>query len=203
MASRGARSRGLPEGASDTALMMEVSRSNEAALEAIYRRHGGAVYGLANRMLSENGIAEEITQEIFLRLWQEPARFDPERGSLRTFLLTSAHSRAVDKIRADTARRRREDRDHREDPGRDRVTPLEDEVASLIVGDEVRAAVEGLPADEREAIGLAYFGGYSYRQVAEMLGTPEGTVKSRIRHGMQSLRALLAQSTGVEEGSAT
>lgn len=194
---------GISDGASDTALMMEVSRSNEAALEEIYRRHGGAVYGLAQRLLTQQGVAEEITQEIFLRLWQEPSRFDPERGSLRTFLLTSAHSRAVDRIRANTARRRREDRDHREDPERDRVTPLEDEVASMIIGDEVRAAVGRLPADEREAIGLAYFGGYSYRQVAEKLGAPEGTVKSRIRRGMQALRTSLAESSGVKEGRAT
>jgi len=120
--------------------------------------------------------AEEVIQEVFLRLWHRPEKFDPERGSLRSFLLAQAHGRAVDLLQA-TA-------------GYD----LEHEVWDLTVADHVKEALSDLPDDERRAIELAYFGGRTYREVAALLDQPEGTVKSRIRAGLKRMRPRLADS---------
>ncbi len=171
---------------SDTALMWAVSRWDERALAQLYERHAGVVFGLARRLLGDPGRAEEIVQEVFLRLWRYPERYDPERGTLRSYLLAQAHGRAVDRLRSDTARQRRESRDHSARPttGSD----IDTQVADLLVAEQVRAALDALSVEERKAIELAYFGGHSYRQVAALLGAPEGTVKSRIRSGLRRLR---------------
>ena len=183
--------------ASDAAVVVAIGRYREDALAEAYRRHGGAVYGLARRLLADGAAAEEVAQEVFLRLWNNPERFDPERGSLRSFLLAQSHSRSVDLLRSDRARRAREERDLRATAtaGYD----LEHEVWDLTVATAVRDAVAVLPVDEREAIELAYFGGRTYREVAAALGAPEGTVKSRIRTGLKRLRGALAEA-GVGAG---
>lgn len=183
--------------ASDAALVLAVGRYHESALAEVYRRHGGAVYGLARRLLHEPALAEDIVQEVFLRLWNEPERFDPERGSLRSYLLAQTHGRSVDRLRADLARRDREERDARSTAtgGYD----LEHEVVDFTVAEAVREAMEGLPEPERRAIELAYFGGCSYRDVAQELGEPEGTIKSRIRKGLWRMRSALAE-TGLAPG---
>jgi RNA polymerase sigma-70 factor (ECF subfamily) len=175
--------------ASDGSLVVAIGRFHEDALAETYRRHAGAVFGLARRVLSDTTAAEEIVQEIFLRLWNDPARFDPERGSLRSFLLAQTHGRAVDMLRSDSSRRQRETREARSaaTAGYD----IEHEVWDLAVADRVKQAIAGLPDDERQAIELAYFGGRTYREVAVALGTPEGTVKSRIRVGLKRMRTTL------------
>ena len=175
--------------ASDAALVVAIGRWRQEALAEAYRRHAGAVYGLAKRVLADPSRAEEIVQEVFLRLWNDPDRFDPDRGSLRSFLLAQTHGRAVDLLRADTARRAREDREAcgTAEAGYD----VEHEVWDLAVADRVRQALDVLPDDERRAIGLAYFGGHTYREVATLLGAPEGTVKSRIRTGLRRMRSAL------------
>src|SRR5436853_2236346 len=157
---------------SDTALVVAVGRWRNDALAEIYRRHAGAVYSLARRMLSEASDAEEVVQEVFLRLWNAPEKFDPERGSLRSYLLAQCHGRSVDLLRSDTSRRKREERQVRQtaEAGYD----LEHQVWDLAVAENVKAALSRLPEDERRAIELAYFGGHTYREVAVMLGTPEG-----------------------------
>jgi RNA polymerase sigma-70 factor (ECF subfamily) len=172
--------------ASDAALVVAISRYQQEALAEAYRRHGGAVFALARRLLVDRSLAEEIVQEVFLRLWNQPERFDPERGSLRSYLLAQCHGRSVDSLRSETARRNREDRDAQRtaEAGYD----LELEVVDMVVADNVRDALEALPAGERAAITLAYFGGHTYREVATMLSEPEGTVKSRIRSGLKRLR---------------
>lgn len=177
--------------------MVAIGRYQQAALAEAYRRHAGAVFGLAKRLLSDGPRAEEIVQEVFLRLWNEPSRYDPERGTLRSFLLAHCHGRAVDLIRADSSRRRREERDVREQPegGYD----LAREVWDMALAGHVRQAMEALQPGERAAIELAYFGGHTYREAAELLGEAEGTVKSRIRSGLNRLRGELV-SAGVTVG---
>lgn len=177
----------------DSALVVAVGRYREDALAEAYRRHGGAVFGLARRVLGGDGAgAEEVVQEVFLRLWNSPDRFDPDRGSLRSFLLAQAHGRAVDLLRSDTARRRREERDARwtAEAGYD----VEREVWDLAEAERVRQALGVLSEDERRAIELAYFGGRTYREVAVLLGAPEGTVKTRIRVGLRRMRSALVGS---------
>ena len=179
--------------ASDTALVVAVGRWHEDALAELFRRHAGAVFGLARRVLGDAVRAEEVVQEVFVRLWNQPERFDPERGSLRSFLLAQSHGHAVDVLRSDSARKEREESDARRaaEAGYD----VEREVWDLAVAETVRKAVHTLPEDERRAIELAYFGGCTYREVAVALGAPEGTVKSRIRSGLKRLRVSLADAT--------
>lgn len=183
--------------ASDAALVVSIGRYQQAALAEVYRRHAGAVFGLAKRLLNDHSRAEEIVQEVFVRLWNEPNRFDPERGTLRSFLLANTHGRSVDLIRADAARRTREENEARRqaDGGYD----IAHEVWDIALAGHVRDALETLQPGEREAIELAYFGGLTYREAAERLGEPEGTVKSRIRSGLKRLRAELVQA-GVTVG---
>lgn len=185
--------------ASDAVLVMAISRWDEAALAEVYHRHARPVFSLARRVLGEQGAAEEVVQEVFLRLWNEPQRFDPDRGRLRTYLLAQCHGRSVDRVRSDVARRRREDNESRAERNRPRPRSLDEEVIELIANERVRAAVELLPADERAAIQLAYFGGRSYREAAAELGQPEGTVKSRIRAGLGRLRETLAERPMTKE----
>ncbi|MET0143737.1 MAG: sigma-70 family RNA polymerase sigma factor [Ilumatobacteraceae bacterium] len=186
---------------SDAAVAMAISRYDQSALAEAYRRHAGAVFGLARRLLIEPALAEEIVQEVFLRLWHDPTRFDPERGTMRSYLLTQTHGRAVDALRADVSRRTREERDARRtaESGYD----IEHEVIDLTTAEYVRRSLDALPTDEREAIELAYFGGYTYREVAARLEQPEGTVKSRIRSGLKRLRVDLTTAgltTGGRDG---
>lgn len=183
------------EAVGDGALVAAIGRWQDAALAEVFRRHSGAVHGLARRVLGSATLADEVTQEVFLTLWRQPESFDVGRAPLRTLLLTRTHSRAVDVVRAEEARRAREERS-----ASDRATAgydLERYVWDLAVAEQVKTAVETLPATERRAIELAYFDGRSYRDVATLLGEPEGTVKSRIRSGLRRLRELLSER-GVE-----
>jgi len=178
--------------ASDAALAVAIGRWREDALAEAFRRHAGSVYALAQRVLRDRATAEEIVQEVFLRLWHAPDRFDPERGTMRAYLLAQAHGRAVDRLRSDASRRRREERDAVRSV---QETPdVEVEVMDLTIAGQLKDAVLALPADERRAIELAYFGGHTYREVAVLLAAPEGTVKSRIRSGLKRLRAGLADA---------
>lgn len=183
--------------ASDAALVMAIARYRQSALAEAYRRHSGSVFGLSKRLLGDHAQAEEVVQEVFLRLWNTPDRFDPERGSLRSFLLAHAHGRSVDALRSNTSRRRREDRDARSaaESGYD----IDREVWDLMLAAQVRDALAELDDGARAAIELAYFGGLTYREVAEQLGEAEGTVKSRIRIGLKRLRSSL-QDAGVAMG---
>jgi len=183
---------------SDAQLVTRIARYDDVALAEIYRRHGGAVFGLARRVLNNTSEAEDVTQEVLLRLWNQPERFDPGRGTLRSFLLTQSHARAVDVVRSHEARRGREMRDAA-------VTAragydIQHEVWDLMMREEVQRALRELPVEERRAIELAYFEGLTYVQVATLLGEPEGTTKSRIRNGMKRMRHLLSnyEVQGVE-----
>jgi len=183
--------------ASDAMLVVAIGRWRQEALAEAYRRHAGAVFALASRVLASKNLAEEVVQEVFLRLWHDADRFDPERGSLRSWLLAQAHGRAVDMLRSEVARKNREEKQHRvrAESGYD----LEHEVWDLAVAEHVRDALDTLPVEERRAIELAYFKGLTYREVAVALDQPEGTVKSRIRAGLKRLREGLV-AAGVEGG---
>jgi RNA polymerase sigma-70 factor (ECF subfamily) len=178
--------------ASDATLVVAIGRWRHDALAEAYRRHAGAVFALARRVLADATLAEEVVQEVFVRLWDDPDRFDPDRGSLRSFLLANCHGRSVDLVRSERSRRDREEREHRAraESGYD----VEHEVEDLVVADEVKGALAALPPEERRAIELAYFGGHTYREVALLLAAPEGTVKSRIRAGLRRMQRSLAES---------
>lgn len=176
--------------ASDAALALGVARWHPEYLAEVYRRHAGAVFGVAKRLLFDPVLAEEVTQEVFTSLWQRPERFDPARGSLRAFLLALAHGRAVDMLRSETSRKARE-QGARSLAGA--AYDVEQEVLDLVASERLREALERLPADERSAIELAYYGGHTYREVAAIQQQPEGTVKSRIRAGLRRLAQDLAQ----------
>jgi RNA polymerase sigma-70 factor (ECF subfamily) len=177
---------------SDARLVTFIARYNEVALAEVYRRHGRAVYGLARRVLQDAGEAEDVTQEVFLRLWREPDRFDPGRGSLRSFLLAQAHGRAVDAVRSSSSRRAREAREAARTARGE--YDIQHEVWDLALADQVAQAMGALSEDERRAIQLAYFDGHTYREVARVLEQPEGTVKSRIRSGLRRLRDALVDA---------
>jgi RNA polymerase sigma-70 factor (ECF subfamily) len=144
----------------------------------------------------DRALAEEVVQELFVRLWNRPELYEPDRGSLRSFLIAQAHGRSVDLLRAETARRRREAREARERIAE--PVDLDREIVNLTEAEAVQTALASLPEPERAAIELAYFGGHTYREVAVLLEQPEGTVKSRIRAGMLRLRAALVEA-GITE----
>ncbi|MGH2663774.1 MAG: sigma-70 family RNA polymerase sigma factor [Actinomycetota bacterium] len=184
------------ENAGDAALVVAVARYRREALAELYRRHAGAVLGLARRILTDQSLAEEVVQEVFLGLWRAPERFDPDRGSLRSYLLAQAHGKSVDTIRSESSRRGREEREARLRP--ESAYDLEREVWDLAVAERVRGVLGSLRVEERRAIELAYFGGHTYREVARMLEEPEGTVKTRIRTGLRNMRTLLDEA-GIRE----
>lgn len=181
---RGARARSRGD-AIDVDTVAGIARGDGAALAAAYEKHSHAVFEVARGVLGQRLLAEEVVQDVFVTLWNKPERYDGNRGSLRAFLLTVAHGRSIDIARSEGARRRREEREARlarrdESSG----TPPVD----LATTQDIHDALEGLRQDEREAIAMAYFLGYSYREVAAELGVPEGTIKNRIRKGLARLR---------------
>ena len=183
--------------ASDAALVVAIARYRDDALAEAYRRHAGAVFALSRRLVVEKSVAEEIVQEVFLRLWNTPDRYEPNRGTLRSLLLSWTHGLSVDALRSNSARRRREEREARRTATR--PPEVEDEVVDLTTAERVRRALGALRPEERDAIELAYFGGLTYREVAVELEEAEGTIKSRIRSGLKSMRrALAAAGTGSE-----
>ena len=171
----------------DSQLAARIKEGDQAALEVLFHEHGGAVKSVARRVLRDDDLAEDIVQETFVSFWNTPEKFNPERGSLRTFLVTIAHRKAIDVVRSEVARTRREQR-----PPEPDHYDLEEEVWSRNLSEKVRNAMKDLTDDEQAAIQLAYFGGLSYVETARRLGQPEGTVKSRIRSGMKKLSVSLA-----------
>ena len=175
----------------DEDLLLAIARGNEGALAELYDRFGGVAYGLALRVLRDQALAEDAVQDAFLAAWRTAASFDPARGKASTWLLTIVHRRAVDLVR-------REDR-RRGEPLEDAPIAAGDETdEEAIVRDErrrVRAALAVLTDNEREAIELAYYGGLSQSEIADRLGVPLGTVKSRMFAGLARLRDALDQKT--------
>lgn len=177
---------------SDLKLVIAVSRYDQSALAQVYERHGTAVFGLAMRVLRDRTLAEDVVQTVFMKFWDQPDRFDPDRGTLRSFLLANTHGRTVDLLRAESSRRQREERAEARSPAPD--YDLEREVVALANAERVREALGNLMENERRAIELAYFSGRTYQEVALVLDEPEGTVKSRIRSGLKKMRVALVDA---------
>lgn len=170
---------------------------DESALREVIDAHGPVVYGMARRILNDPSLAEEVAQDTFLALWRRPGAFDPQRGSLRSFLLGVARNKAIDLVRREESLRRAKDLLVAEADAMTR-----EDVYIELDSDEqqdVRAALAKLSNVQREAIVLAYFGGRTYREVAGELGIPEGTAKTRMRDGLMKLRALMARDPDSEE----
>ena len=173
-----------------------LAAGDEAALGEVYDQYSSFVFGLAKRVIGDASAAEDVSQDVFLHLWEHADAFTPERGSLRTWLGMLTHRRSVDYVRREEARRRR---GQREASRRPTHTPDVEEMATALVNAErVRNALDVLPEEQRRCIQLAYFGGKTYRQVAEVLGIPEGTAKSRLRLGLRRIAEAL-EHEGLEQ----
>lgn len=169
-----------------------LAAGDEALWRAIYDEHAGVVYRVSLGTARSPEVAHDVTQDVFTHLWRHPDRFDPDRGNLRSYLVTRARSRTLDVLRSETSRSRRERVEGRAaivDDG-----DIADAVADVDTADRLRSAMAVLSVPERRAIELAYFGGRSYREVASELGIPEGTAKSRIRTGLSKLRVELSDA---------
>jgi RNA polymerase sigma-70 factor (ECF subfamily) len=191
---RGKAYRGLR----DSQLVELVAQRDAGALEALYDRYGRAAYSLARRILTEETLAQDVVQEVFLSLWRDARRFDPGRGTVATYLLSMTHHRAVDVVRREEKLRRWRTSDEGLELEPDPKARVEDEVEASERRAEVRSALAELPAAQREALLLAYFGGYTQREVAALVGVPLGTVKTRMAAGMRKMREAL-QDAGREE----
>lgn len=179
----------------DVVLVRRVTDGDSTALEDLYDRYARACFSLARRITAEDTFAEDVVQEVFLALWRNPAGFRPDRGTFASWLLAMTHHKAVDAVRREeTLRRRRAESAEASERvagmAAESATPYE-QVWSRIQGERVRRALEELPEAQRQALVLAYFGGYTQREVAAMTGTPLGTVKTRMLAGMRRLRSVL------------
>ncbi|HSX67921.1 ECF RNA polymerase sigma factor SigK [Nocardioides sp.] len=179
-----------PEGTAspDLAGLLRLSaRGDEAAFATLYDAMSARVYGLLLRVVRDPAQAEEVTQETFLEIWRTASRFDPSRGSAVAWMLTITHRKGVDRVRSAEAASRRDATYHRETEPVERDVTAEAATASLEAG-RVRQALETLTPTQREAVELAYLGGYTHTEVASMLELPLGTAKTRIRDGLIRLR---------------
>jgi len=179
-----------------------IGRRDPAALEELYDRHGGAVYGLARRVVADEQLAHDVVQEVFLAIWRGAATYDGSRGSLSTWLFALTHHKSVDAVRRSQRHSGRRAPEEALTTEADPAPAVDEQAISLVQGDEVRAALAALPEPQRRAVILAYFGGYSQTEIAQLTGIPLGTVKTRTLAAMRRLRAALDetnQRAGVAE----
>jgi len=174
--------------------MMLVGEGDAHAFEVVFDRHGGAAFSLAYRMCAARARAEDVVQEAFLSLWRSGARYDRTRGSVRSWILGAVHNRAIDAFRQESARTAKDVHDDRivETVAAEELTEVE--VERRDDAHRVRSALLELPVEQRKVIELAYFGGFTHSQIADMLGLPAGTVKGRMRLGLSKMK--LAMSGG-------
>jgi len=168
-----------------------VARGDQAAFEEVYDRLAGPAYGLIRRVLRDPAQSEEVAQEVLLEVWRTAARFDPSRGSAATWVMTIAHRRAIDRVRSEAALAERE---HKAAQFPAVVDEVADSAEASLDAERVRVCLDGLTDLQRESITLAYYGGYSYPEIAALLGTALSTIKTRIRDGMIRLRGCMGVS---------
>jgi RNA polymerase sigma-70 factor (ECF subfamily) len=191
-------------GLRDDELMERLGRRDLAAFEALFGRYGDLVFSVSLRVVGDPHLAQDVTQDVFLRVWRRPEQFDERRGKFITWLLSVTRNRSIDERRSQSRRLRHEalpSPPEEEDilPGTDE---RDDPAFVAVLSEErraVREALEVLPAEQKLAIQLAYFGGLTQAEIAEKLGQPLGTVKTRIRLGMQKMRAALQARRGSEQ----
>jgi RNA polymerase sigma-70 factor (ECF subfamily) len=175
----------------DEDLMQLVQRGQAAAFEVIYERHSRAAFSLAYRMAGSRGVAEDVVQEAFLSIWRSGARYERMRGSVRTWVLGIVHHRAIDALRRSFVHERRRASDEGLEETLETGERTDVEAARHEEAATVRAALGRLPADQSQVIELAYFGGFTHTEIAEMLETPVGTIKGRMRLGLEKMRHAL------------
>jgi RNA polymerase sigma-70 factor, ECF subfamily len=174
-------------GVNDWSLLERIQQKDEAALSALYDRYSGLVYSEAKRILRDTGAAEEILQDLFYQVWRTAERFDAARGSLAGWLVVAARNRAISKLRKKSGRT--------EELVENKVflgPSLESSTTQNLMLDKVRAVLGSLPNGQREAMEFAYFEGMSHSEIAERMGQPLGTIKTRIRSGMEALKKVLS-----------
>jgi RNA polymerase sigma-70 factor (ECF subfamily) len=178
------------DSATDLSLIERMVEGDAAAFEQLYDRHHRSAYGLALRILADPGAAEDVVQDAFLTVWRQASTYGEARGTVRAWLLAIVHHRAIDYVR------RRSYREERQQPIDDVVLPPDsvdtsEEARKNVEGEQVRLALEQLPRDQQDSILLAYFGGLTHDEIARKLGLPLGTVKGRLRMGLQKMRTYL------------
>jgi len=178
----------------DEELMPLIAGGDPSAFEVFYDRHGRAAYSLAYRIVGDRSAAEDVSQEAFLSIWRSGGRFDRTRGSVRAWLLGIVRNRAIDVLRREGARAPRLARDYEtlleQRPASERT---EEQALHGETRDEVRGALRQLPREQSRVIELAFFAGFTHAEIAEMLEMPLGTVKGRMRLGMEKIRSQLAE----------
>jgi RNA polymerase sigma-70 factor (ECF subfamily) len=177
----------------DEDVMQLVRRGEARAFEVIYERHSGAAFSLAYRMMGTRSGAEDVTQDAFLSMWRSGARYDRARGSVRTWILGIVHHRAIDALRRATVHDRRRAGDEGIEERFEARERTDVEAARREEAGTVRGALSSLPADQSQVIELAYFGGFTHTEIADMLDAPIGTVKGRMRLGLKKMRAQLGE----------
>lgn len=177
-------------GGTDALLAARLTAGDDHALAEVFDRFGAAVYGAAAYVVGAGGGAQDVVQDVFVELWSHPHRYDPDAGSLRGYLMLLARHRAVDAIRSELRRIARQERHYRLTIDEGPPSPGE-QVLSAHMASEVRAAIQRLPAAQRQVVELAYFEGMTCREAASAVGIPEGTVKSRLRLALAKLEAVL------------
>jgi RNA polymerase sigma-70 factor, ECF subfamily len=182
-----------PRSLADEDVMQLVRRGDAHAFEVIYERHSAAAFSLAYRMMGTRAGAEDVTQEAFLSMWRSGARYDRARGSVRTWVLGIVHHRAIDALRRATVHNRRRAGDEGIEERFEARERTDAEAARREEAGAVRTALATLPPDQVQVLELAYFGGFTHTEIADLLGAPVGTVKGRMRLGLKKMRAQLGE----------